>query len=218
MKTIAELEKFLSTNYIATSQGTYSINGSQQVVVFHAVNHILNTCLAKLDKNEDIVDVKIFNEKAAHSSADLPKLVCFTDKCRMIVSSGNYYSCNIWVRDLKVIDPNKCRIQGQDNIGFFGNRMPCVYGDLILDGKTCFKTVELTLLKDVYNAVINNINEYKTKPEVKEISEVKELVSSEDKEWVPSTPCDNVAEIRKLYEDGIITREEMIDLIKSIGK
>ena len=213
MRTIAELEKFLSNNYVSTSRGTYSINGSLQVVVFHDVTNILKTCIAKLDSNEDIVDVKIFNEKATHSTADLPKLVCLTNKCRMIVCGGNCYSCSIWVRDLKDINPNKCRIQGQENKSFFGDRMPAVYGDLILNDKTYFKTVDLMLLKDFYNAIIKNINDYKTNHALTKADDTNdELFMS-----VP-LPSNNVAEIRKLYEDGIITREEMIDLIKSIGK
>lgn len=210
MRTVAELEKFLFGNYVTTIRGTYSINNygvnySQQVVVFHDLTKVLTMSLSQLRKDEDIVDVKIFNEKATHSEVNLPNLVCLTNKCRMIVCAGS-----VWVSDLTNIDLNKCRVVGQASTGFFGSPMPAVYGDLILNDKTYFKTVDLTLLKDVFNAIKNNINEYKTKPAKEELTATKELYVSMHTE--------NVAEIRKLYEDGIISREEMIELIKSIGK
>ena len=231
MRTEEELTSYLKKKYKADNN-TFLLDESQPYdeqlkVCFHGLSEELNACLIKLWNDEEIVDVKIFNEKNPNDNSSVKlvsRMICLTNKCRMIICreatglsdflifSFASYSNDTEVIELKRIDHNKCRVLEHKNTSFFGKPKPAIFGDLILDDKPVFDTVNLKVLNGVYRAILNNIKKYAQPPKPK-----KEEPASA-KEIAPPPPSNNVAEIRKLYEDGIITKEEMLDLIKSLAK
>lgn len=183
-------------------------------VTFNKLNDAINGCLIKLWNDEEIVDAKVFNELG---NTETPNVIFLTNKRRLFISkeklnvssgvfftSTNYYN-SLTVMELEYVNLNKCRILEIKNESFFGKPKPSVNGNLILDDKTVFNAVNLAVLDGVFKAIIDNIKTYAEKP-----------AEPKPKESAPSSQSGNVAEIRKMYEDGLITREEMLDLIKSI--
>lgn len=223
MRTVEEVKSYLKKKFRGSeyngmcffdnSVKTESGKGTDSVT-FNKLNDAINGCLIKLWNDEEIVDAKVFKE---HGSTETPNLIFLTNKRRLFISkeklnvssgvfftSTNYYN-SLTVMELEYVNLNKCRILEIKNESFFGKPKPSVNGNLILDDKTVFNAVNLAVLDGVLKAIIDNIKTYAEKP-----------AEPKPKESAPSSQSGNVAEIRKMYEDGLITREEMLDLIKSI--
>ncbi len=175
--------------------------------------------------NENIVDAAVVNANYVenYDNETAPILVCFTDKNRMLISretkklnhgfiftTPTYYYSEEAI-ELKYVAAEKCRILEYVNTTLFGKPKPAVDGDLIVDDKEIIVNAQLKGLKTVYKALMSSIEDSKFKEKKKDGGKT---LSSPP----PASPTGNVAEIRKLYEDGIITKEEMIDLIKSLAK
>lgn len=220
MRTVKEVRKKLSGQYHISGSGTdcylhkFKSGDIIYSVQFHQLDEAINTCLIKLWNDEEIVEAKALNETLYSTT---PKLIFLTNKRRLfIVSEGSSttsgfifdhttYGHGMNIIELDKVDPNKCRILEIQNTSFFGKPKPAVNGDLILNDKEVLKMVNLEALNEVYKAILKNIKDYAEKP-----------AEPKPKESAPSSQSGNVAEIRKMYEDGLITREEMLDLIKSI--
>lgn len=236
MRTVEEVKKHLKRNAYRESYGasiftvpvkTASGSGKEDVT-FNKLNDAINGLLVKLWNDEEITQAFVFNENL---NSKKPVLLALTGKRLLVsreeskVSDGfilsytNYYYETEEI-ELKYVDMNKCRILEQKNESFFGKPKPSVNGNLILDDKNTLVSVNLQILDAIYKAVTKNIkaltakSAHKTEekdgynPNGGSISKNAGNAGSSANSW-------NVAEIRKLYEDGIITREEMLDLIKS---
>ena len=211
MRTVEEIKKHLTAK-----------NRISAEVSIHSFNDAANNCINSLWNDEIINYANLINENEHSGDRKIPYLICLTNKNRLFVCKENAvntqgfiftstsYSYEVKITELEYVDANKCRILEHVNTSFFGKPLPAVYGNLILNDKTVLTRADIKVLKNVYNAVIKSINGHK------EQCAKKKNNSKADKELTPTPASNNVAEIRKLYEDGIITREEMLDLIKSI--
>lgn len=240
MRTDEEVKKFLAKDYLLTHSGVvctlhcYDKNSGSnfiESVQFNRFDDAINECLIKLWNNEEIVDAIALNENL---SLKKPNLIFLTNQCRLFIckeesstsqglifTSTNYHN-KIEVIELKKVDLNKCRILEIKNESFFGKPKPSVNGDLIINDERKLTIVKLVLLDKIYEAIENNIKAYAEKPALNAQENNVDTANSSSAaakcanvgSAADSKNSGNVAEIRKLYEDGIITREEMLDLIK----
>lgn len=223
MKTVKEIKKYLNTKYhigwwinnklvddylnadkCLIHLGKYENNNA---CLIYNIDGALNSILVKLWNDEEIIDIDVFYELNNDLS---PFMIFLTNRNRMITCKWDSRDYDVAdVRELNNIDVNKCRLLEVENVTLFSRKAkPPVYGQLVLDDRNVFGQIKLEFLRDIYNTIINHINKYKSEKVLK-VLPVQETNSKESS---------NVKEIRRLYEDGIISKEEMLDLIKSIVK
>lgn len=178
---------------------------------FYDIDQALNGIFLQLWNNEEIVNVEIFNDVKDMQSLYSPQsvMILLTSSnrmfiCRQVTYPAIGYGCVY--SDLNNIDVNKCRILEVENRTLFGKIKPSTYGQLILNDSRTFQCILLTVLPKLYDAIIKHINEYKVEKAIR-------VTTVEDPNAKSSS---SISEIRKLYEDGIISKEEMLDLIKSV--
>ena len=227
MRKLDEIDKYLYEKYDAIGNEpniSYRLKDCKTSIVhFNKRVEVIEGGLTKLWNDEEIVEVELYTIRAdQYTDTAQPGLVFLTNKCRMIicqedfcVSSGhiftftNYYS-SIKIVELEYVDINKCRILEIKRESLFGKPKPSLYGQLILDDKSAFSGVlELSVLGKMYDSIMKNIKGFRdSKTESEETRNESEVV-------VTNSSQNNIAQIRKLYEDNIITKEEMLELIKS---
>ena len=177
--------------------------------------------LAQLWNNEEVVNAYAYHQ------TDSNHIALVTDKARLIICNENltpYNGMNLFksynknynvdCRDLTYIDKNKSRINSIKEGGFFGN----IYYKLIFECDFHPVTQRLDNFyitvdkkkkkKKIFNMIISASTKY-GKPQTVKQTPQQPITQS-------GAQTSNIVDIRKLYEDGLITKEEMIDLIKSL--
>ena len=122
----------------------------------------------------------------------------------MNIFKSREYSYSNNVVELKYVDKEKSRVLKHKASGIFGR----VYYSIELEGITRF-SIYLESESDAdtfFRLLCQHLDQYDKKKE-KEAAAAPAAVG---------TSSAKISEIRKLYEDGLITKEEMLDLIKSI--
>ncbi len=172
--------------------------------VFNNLKGCINAALSALWANEEIIDVFFYK-------IDEFRYVLFvTDKGRIVQavedptsSYGPYVS-----RALEMIgaDANKSRCIETSTGGWFGKTYYCI----VFEGqKTPFeihcedKNTASAILTSVLQAAKKAAAASAPKPAASAAPAASSMASA-------------IAEIRKMYEDGLISKEEMLDLIKAL--
>lgn len=127
--------------------------------------------------------------------------------------SETVYGCNRTDIALGKLDDKTTKlVVHEKDVGFFRKKMEYDYAEIILgfvkrDTVTFTVQAPVEVARYVYNYIVNRMNKFADK--------------LTEKPAAPSEPAkggasgSNIAEIRKMYEDGLISREEMLELIKS---
>lgn len=179
----------------------------------HKPDNCINTALTKMWNNENVVMAMIFFSNNVNCS-----LLLLTDKNRLIIGNENQterkgrlfdttqFDYSSYAYDMTGVDGNKTRCIVRKESGFLG----ATYYDVIFEGQQQRFTLTFTQqaqANKVMQAVLDNAKRCE-KPEP----------TSAPTSAPASTGNSAIAEIRKMYEDGIIDKAEMLDLIKSLNK
>ena len=179
---------------------------------FRKIDGCINTALAQLWGNENVV-------KAMACCVDDSQcyLLLLTDQNRIIRSyetqrerkgrifDSTDYEHSAYAYDMTGVDSNRSRCVERKVGGFLGT----TYYDIIFEGQKTPLTLTVnqqSKMSEVLNAVLNNAKQYGKA----------EGVSQAASAPVPGGNS-AIAEIRKMYEDGLIDKAEMLDLIKSLN-
>lgn len=193
-----------------------SIQNDRNYYKLHEVDKLINCALAQLWGNEDVVKVLIGCTDDSQSFLLLLTnknriIRCYETKrtVKVLFFDTIEYEHSAGAYDMAGVDSNKCRLVERKTDGFFGKTFYDVIFDEVTNNgykiKLTFTFNEQSQAQSAMNAIVSNIKTYgKT-------TDTATATSS-------SSAGSAVAEIRKMYEDGIIDKAEMLDLIKALNK
>lgn len=195
-----------------------------QTFEFNRLDDCINTGLAELWNNEEIIKVFVCRpekKKSAH-------MLFITDKGRLIeltesiASQGmflTHYSHSAQTVNINGADENKSRVIEHTE----GNWRASQYYEVIFEG---FAMTKFSLFCDdrnkafeILKAVLEAAKKFTRQPAVaptpKPIPNQTQPGAKAPKKVVDASA---IAEIRKMYENGLIEKAEMLDLIKALAQ
>ena len=193
-------------------------------------NKCIEEALSAVWANETVVAAYAYGYKNTSSSGKW-SVALFTDADRMVIGSEvrkQYTGYNIFKTsecsyesrtvELKYVDINKSRVIQRKLSGMFGSKFHVV----VLEGLTTEEiVVDSGTLADGLLQLVREHKEKYDNPPTNRVGQASagqtsagQTAASEYSAPSASTGS-KISEIRKLYEEGIITREEMLDLLKS---
>lgn len=192
-----------------------SLQSDKQLWNIMQVENCINAGLTKLWNDEDIVKAMVFLKDDTS-----PNILLITNKSRMVVCNEGKeqvtgllfdrtrYSHTASVYDITGVDANKSRCIEVKESGFFGR----TYYNVVFEGAARAITLSCDN-KDKAFAILSAVTKYAAKPASAAAS------SPATPPVSPASAASNsaIAEIRQMYEDGIIDKAEMLDLIKSLN-
>ena len=197
-----------------------SVQSDSQFYNFREFDNCVNAGLARLWNNEDVTHAVVFSFDGNAAS-----ILLITNQNRMIVCNESKeeikgflidrtrYNHSVYVYDMTGVDANKTRCVERSSGGFFSR----TYYDVVFEGQsnpprltiTCDKKDKAFKIKDLVLSAFS-------RPAATASATT---VSSPASAAPPtSSAASEIAEIRKMYEDGIIDKAEMLDLIKALKK
>lgn len=182
--------------------------------------NLFGVVVSKLYENEEVIDFVLGLDTQFYLFTNQNYIfICYMEaRKKEGIFSQNDYVYYAHRLDLNEVSKDKVKMVRSGTFGFgdYGIKFDTTYNeqDAIIIWVRKEKELQPTLAK-----VLNHVKKYKRGPISKPVVDVN-IVSSN----INTTPqkkdsnTGNIQEIRKLYEDGIISKEEMMELLKDVLK